>query len=294
MDRTALVFYLQNIRDLEVVKYSINKKIEQEEFKFQKEKANNPTKVNEKDYYSEDYSPILLSVIGMIICAIAANYCIGHSDRPGGILMALGFFLVFVPLFVIALSGVITHTKTLLEAIEHNKKNDERYRKEVATAEKNKMYLSQIEKTKNKTIAYLKNELNKVDSCLNKFYSMNIIPKQYRDLSPVCYLYDYMSTSQQSFEMALLSNQIEDGIRRIEARLDIIAGNLRTVIWQQRVMRDENRQNYYRQDDQYNRMLDSLKRMEGNQKNIEEYTRLSAYYNEAQGIIANAYYLRDF
>ena len=103
-----------------------------------------------------------------------------------------------------------------------------------------------------------------------------------------------MSTSQQSFEMALLSNQIEDGIRRIEARLDIIAGNLRTVIWQQRVMRDENRQKYYRQDDQYNRMLDSLKRMEGNQKSIEEYTRLSAYYNETQGIIANAYYLRDF
>ena len=147
------------------------------------------------------------------------------------------------------------------------------------------------EEWKRKNI-YFKSEQDRIEAVLEQFYAMNIIPLQYRKLSAVCYLCDFMSSCQESYQMALISNQIEDGIRRLESRLDEIIDRLDTAIWQQRVIREENRQDIKRQIDQNNRMIDSLKRMENSQKNIEEYSRLSANYNEAQALIGMAYYLR--
>lgn len=113
-----------------------------------------------------------------------------------------------------------------------------------------------------------------MNDLLNKFYHMNIIPKPYRDnsidryrsLATACYLYDYMSSGQESYEMALISNQIEDGIRRIEAKLDTIIKQLNNVIYQQRVMNDQNREFIKSQIDQNNRMIDSIKRIESSQE----------------------------
>ncbi len=66
----------------------------------------------------------------------------------------------------------------------------------------------------------LKKELAMADMVLKKAYSHNIIPGPYRNLASICYIYDYMSTSQSSLEDTLLHAHMEGGIQRITARLD--------------------------------------------------------------------------
>ena len=122
---------------------------------------------------------------------------------------------------------------------------------------------------------------------------MNIVPVQFRKFSAINYIYDYMNTSGESFRDALFSQQMEEGIRRIESKLDEIIDSIQMIILQQRVIYDSNRDDINRIQDQNNKMIDSLKKIENDQKNIQEYTRLSANYNRAQAFISMARYLRQ-
>ena len=72
----------------------------------------------------------------------------------------------------------------------------------------------------NRLTGPLKKELAMADSVLKKAYSHNIIPGPYRNLASICYIHNYMSTSQASLEDTLLHAHMEGGIQRITARLD--------------------------------------------------------------------------
>lgn len=48
-------------------------------------------------------------------------------------------------------------------------------------------------------------ELKELDTVLAQNYSINIIPSQFRNAEGVCYLYDYLSTSRESFQSALIN-----------------------------------------------------------------------------------------
>lgn len=48
-------------------------------------------------------------------------------------------------------------------------------------------------------------ELKELDTVLAQNYSINIIPSQFRNVEGVCYLYDYLSTSRESFQSALIN-----------------------------------------------------------------------------------------
>ena len=299
MDRKALVLYLENVRDLEVTKYKINQLWGYEKYKYNSSLKS--TSVKKPEPKESDLSYILYGVL-LVICIFvfikAGKYLTSGSDEGffdeiiGGII-GLGACALSFGLGIISFMVVIT---TLLEENKNKKQYKSalvQYKKDLEIANQNKVYNASKQKEWEEINRYYSNEYNKADTILKDFYAMNIIPLQYRKLSAACYLYDFMSSSQESFQMALLSNQIEDGIRRIEAKLDEIIKRLDIVIYQQRVIRDENRQSVQRQVDQNNRMLDSLQRMENNQQNIEEYSRLSANYNRAQAFISMAYYLKN-
>ena len=158
-----------------------------------------------------------------------------------------------------------------------------------------KFKINYIQKRKiewNQVDTYYKNQYSKADAILNRFYDMNIIPQQFRGASGECYLYDYMSSSGESFQLALISNQIEESIKRIEARLDSISRQLSQVLYQQRVIREENREEINRRISHDKNMINTLNKMEKNQRNIEEYSRLSANYNEAAALFSLATYLK--
>lgn len=306
MDREALVLYLENVRDLEVIRDRINRLWNYEKDRYQLDCNTHFTEVSKPKERVVNNTSLIILGIGTLITAIIALRCILFVlscilGRDVGIYGGDLFwpFVGNVLIGIIAILGFLTLFFSLLE-VRYSKKSDEKYnfdnaeqyKKDLITAQKNKQYLAQREKEWSNTANYYKSEYSKVKELLSKFYAMNIIPVQYRKISAVCYLYDYMSSSQESYQMALLSNQIEDGIRRIEAKLDEIVYRLDEIIWQQKVIREENRQFINRQINQNNQMIDRLKRMETSQRNIEEYSRLSANYNEAQAFISMAYYMK--
>lgn len=70
-----------------------------------------------------------------------------------------------------------------------------------------------------------KEDLKKVEQLLTDYYSLNIIPKQYRNIQSIMYIYDYMQSSQEDLRDALFSNQINEGINKIVEKLDTIINN---------------------------------------------------------------------
>lgn len=61
-------------------------------------------------------------------------------------------------------------------------------------------------------------DLNRLNEVLNENYSVNIIPQQFRNIAGICYLYNYLSTSQESFQSALINfnmNKISSNIQKM-------------------------------------------------------------------------------
>lgn len=298
MNREAIVLYLENVRDLEVIKYKIKKLWDRESYNYNRSLKS--TNVNSPKHERFDKS-IFIWVILFFICLFVFLFAWrnGPAYKDESILdelivgiLAIGALVLSAIFGFISFIVVITSILAEIGKIFSNKAAVKKYENDILIADQNKSYNANLSRKWDEVNRYYSNEYNKADTILKKFYAMNIIPLQYRNLSGACYLYDYMSSCKESFQMALLSNQIEDGIRRIEAKLDIIINQLDTVIYQQRVITDENRQYIQHQVTQNNRMIDSLKSIENSQRNIEEYSRLSSYYNEAQAFISTAYYLR--
>lgn len=70
------------------------------------------------------------------------------------------------------------------------------------------------------TEQHLKEELEKVKTLLQEAYALNILASAYRNVVSVYYIYEYMSTSQASLEETLIHEHMENGIKRIESKLD--------------------------------------------------------------------------
>ena len=121
---------------------------------------------------------------------------------------------------------------------------------------------------------------------------MNIIPVQYRNLASVIYLSDYMNSCEESFQMALLSTQIEEGIRRIERKLDAIASLLVQQIYETRCLRAENKVAHDRMDKQNRQMLDRLSSVEKYSSDAAKYAQLSSNYSKASAYFSLATYLK--
>ena len=82
-----------------------------------------------------------------------------------------------------------------LNACNKNKKADEQ---RVA----NEMLVRQQLISDNESNIGKMNELNQI---LSQSYSINIVPSPFRNVDGMCYLYDYLSTSRESLESALLN-----------------------------------------------------------------------------------------
>ena len=127
---------------------------------------------------------------------------------------------------------------------------------------------------------------------MDDFYSMNIVPLQYRNLKAICYIYDYMSTSQATLEETLYHEHMESGIQRLEDKLDIIAEQVEMVLYETRCMRQENKASVERIINQNSGMLNHLKNIERNSADAALYAELSANYSKANAYFSVANYLK--
>ena len=364
MDRKALIIYLRDVRDLEVIIHVLPQIIEKEEAKARREvealggEAQHerlvplPERKMKKDetriwmlllgvvlvgaglWLGRDIVGSLVELevflgmaVGLAICVVGVvvlimghfiasvviavigafiaylSDTIGRSFADGGFAfqksgatfavgsVALVLFVVGAGLLVCWLFYTLTnrtesekHYEKRVEEVqaqnreieEHNRREDERVeparqRWEAWRERENQLHLESF----------------KAKRLLKKYYAMNILPNQFRTLSSVCYVYDYMSSSQATLEDALNHQHWEDGIQRLEAKLDQVIDAIETSIYETRCLRAET----VRLGEQNQRTLEKLKRIEHNTAETARYARLIECNTEATALFAAADYL---
>ena len=308
MDRNALLIYLQDIRDLEVVK-------KQMEIVY----------YDHLTRYKEMIDDSPLSYFRELNSGVDVVYHSPPKEKPKkhmGFLIGLvisGFFFTFMIYKYFFATGMeetaVKQGFSWLRSILRTELNTavllitiatgfcffvflyltvknlnlyrEAYTEWKADAEKRIRFKEYVEKEWNKTRQEFETENSKVTSLLNDYYKMNIIPLQYRGLSGACYIYEYMASSQLSFESMILSKQFDEGIKKMESRLDQMIDSYEIFLYEPRwaqYARDEKQ----RLIEQNEKMLISLYQNENNTQLAEQYKQLSANYSKT-----NAYFLRS-
>lgn len=297
MDRNALLLYLQNVRDLEVARYWL-------QVCFQKEKGNYQNQVaslKRTDYQSlsdVDAPSLGCGFVFIFLLALGSLFCVimtvipqsaggGAGRLPIGLTIFawISFFVwggLALCMFIVYRENVREYEKTCDNIIRHNREEKER-------GLQNKNTLNSLTTQWKSRTLWFQQEIEKLNTLLKNFYDMNIIPVQFRNLSAVCYIYDYMSTSQESLTTALFDQRLEDGIRRLEAKLDTVISRIETVIYETRCIR----QNSERMIAQNSGMLESLQRTESNTLQAAQYAQLSANYSKANAYFGLATYLKN-
>ncbi|MBE6875476.1 MAG: hypothetical protein E7496_01930 [Ruminococcus sp.] len=127
--------------------------------------------------------------------------------------------------------------------------------------------IKKLEQEINQLIAEIEAEQNQLKSALSRAYSANIIPLQFRNIEGVYYLYDYLSTSQQSLQSALIQANLD----AIKKKLDEIISNQGEMILQQaqtnKMLFSQNQQ-----------MIASLQRIQESAVNTEQNSLVASQY----------------
>ena len=130
-------------------------------------------------------------------------------------------------------------------------------------------------------------ELEKAKIVLNKAYSVNLVPEQYRNLYAVYYLYEYISTSQESFRDALLHWNLHYNFEEIKQKLDAIYYQVSQLVIEQAIT-NAHLENIQEQNE---KMLESAIKTEKNTAKAAQYSQVAAANTEAMVYIGVAQYI---
>lgn len=298
ISREALLLYLRDLRDLEFAKKKISALYNQKEQYMKSQLAYMKTpKLQGENNKTDGGEKFLFWFVGGTGLFMT---CFGGwlMTREFSGLLAVIFELSIVKLIIagITILGVLMMIVALRSMIsaerkvsKSNKKAKKHNADERARVESNANSIAKMEQEYAETLSYLSNEFNKVDSILTAYYSQNILPKQYRNIASLIYIYDYMSSSQESFSNALLHEQIEKGIQEILSRLDYIIQQNGYMIFNQHRIEAQN-QNIISQN---RSMLETLERTERNTVEANQYAQLSLNYSKTTAFFAAATYLEQ-
>lgn len=286
MNRDAFLIYLKDLRDLEFARESLDTALARGKANYNGQ-VNFLNRTNYKQADSDlTFGHVLFNIIKVLIAAFGLVIVIPMTKRvtlfPESNFLFLGtidavvtyliagvliiYIIAKIVMFILEISGSISDKK---EVREHNQQE--------AIAEQNrKKQLVTLNASWNKESASLKRQYNQVDTLLKNGYNLNLIPSPYRNLASLYYIYDYMSTSQASFEDTLMHEHMENGIQRILSRLDTIIAQNEQIIFQNRQLEAQNRQMIERTD----RMLASLQRTEQNTLAGAQYAKISAQHTQ--------------
>lgn len=333
INRKALLVYLQNIRDLEIAKYVINTQYKNKELQYKKNDSYyrtqaNYIKPNLAEFNWEDPRKsnfvLFILIIGMVLCVLLGRYGLNHLGSVGGIFWFVddiigyilgygGYFLAIViaVLLIKCIQGTIQETKKY----DKKKKEVEKYnQQEIARTEQYNM--QQQEKYKNFPVLLQQNQQNwerdksfllaertKVKNLLTEAYSINIIPLPYRDLAPIYYIYNYLSTSQATLEQALMHEHMERGIEKLASKMDIIIAQNAELIFNTREISNNTDRisgqisgisNNMKQISNSNiQILESCRRNEKNTEQAAQYAAIAAQYAKADAYFQYAAYLKN-
>ncbi len=161
-------------------------------------------------------------LLGIGVCGIVLYIGIDSGNTFMGVLMVIAAFagVILALMFLISFIGFFVGLGT--DKKDKQKYNDEmrKYSHDLHEYENHKeVHIKKVQKMKtecqkfrseaNKHKLALDNESTELTSMLQKAYDANIIPKQFRNIQGVYYLYDYLSTSHQSLSEALMQCNLE-------------------------------------------------------------------------------------
>lgn len=110
--------------------------------------------------------------------------------------------------------------------------------------------------------------LSEQDKKLEEAYNLNIIPKTYRDIYAVSYIYDFLTSSNESLSSILMHYNLET----VKQKLDGILENQSQIIMQNAYQMAQNQKII----DQNNSMLKRLESIETNTEMAAKYGRIAA------------------
>lgn len=144
------------------------------------------------------------------------------------------------------------------------------------------------------TEQHLKEELEKVKTLLQEAYALNILASAYRNVVSVYYIYEYMSTSQASLEETLIHEHMENGIKRIESKLDMIIEQNEELIFSMRQVEANTERTVEQTKEMLSvlqKNLESQQRTEQSTLEATQYAAISANYSKTTAFFAMADYL---
>lgn len=290
INRNALLLYLRDLRDLEIAKKKISalysKEKEYMESNLAYMKTPNLQVENDVPDYSVGFMMLGLGLVmalffGWMTLSVGIGFFAKLLKLIFGVLTGMGVFMAIAGLF-----GIVHDDR---EVSKSNKEAKKHNAEEKARVENNADLAVQMEREYKQTLSYLNSEYSKADSLLTAYYNQNLLPKQYRNLPSLIYIYDYMSTSQESFSDTLIHEHMENGIQKILSKLDYIIQQNEYMIFNQHRIESQNQSMI----SQNQSMLESLERTEHNTFESKQYAQLSLNYSKATAFFAAAIYLEQ-
>lgn len=229
MGRDAQLVYLRDVCHLETLKAALSARYRAEQYNVEtkkKELLTPQTMAQPKKKNNGCLIAAALYIGGAMIIFISTmvlGEVIGGSsftNSEGTLSARIGEIVPYVVIAVVLALVIRRRASDSKKELHNVEKHNERDRERIAH---NSLYYTEhVEKPWKARSSALSEAYRETDSLLSENYSLNLIPLQFRNLSSVQYIYDFMSTSQLSFEQAVYQAQIDDGIRRIESRLDVV------------------------------------------------------------------------
>lgn len=291
MDRNALLIYLRDLRDLELAKRKIET-VYSRELQNYRETLNSLSNTNfvQIPRKESDWS------VGMVVWLIVSLfltfmgiYAFVNVVKDGAPSFIIAIVIIFIIIFggisISIISGAISDSKI------NKRKIDDVYnhnRLEQRRVEENKEKITKLECDWKRRKDFLKSEAKKVVSLLNYNYGLNIIPNEYRGLASIYYIYDYMSSSQETLSSTLLHEGIRAGIEKILQKLDLIIEQNERIIFNSHINESHN-DIMIKQNEQMLRMLEQA---EIDRRLAAQYAEILAYYNMTNSYFSLADYLK--
>lgn len=225
ISREALLIYLDNIRTLETIIYESENQYSIIEKK-QKKHISDTTK--------EPAPPNPPSLTLLILCGIWSVFWIFIGKIISFIVLCKIFaYLIGILPLIFAIKAFIKSKKEYPVRLKQYEEKCQKYRDD-APLRKSKIdaqnkQIDKFNKKLSKTIFELKTDIASTKKLLNQAYSANIIPSQFRNIQGIYYLYDYLSTSNQSLSDALMQCNLE----AIKQKLDEVINLQSKAIVQQ-------------------------------------------------------------
>lgn len=175
--------------------------------------------------------------------------------------------------------------KSIIEDFETQVQNNELY------------YQKQLPITRGK-IKRIEYDLSKAEKILNDLYNVDIIPKKYRNLGCVYFIYDFYASSNTPLDNIFLHVDLD----KIQLQLNTVIHNQQKTILQQATMIAQNKEMLSQNQRLFNKLSDmqrdtanmnrKLERIQEGGNETSKWTRLAALNSEVCAWISIANYLK--